>query len=126
MQSRTRFHLGEPLLFDLRVPPAAPAPQRPYPNSLAIPQWRTEAVMRERLAELGGVVEFCCRLTGFHSGDGQGEDLSEDLGVTATLERDGVTETVRASYLVGGTAAAAPSAAAWAWPFPVPPTTPAR
>ncbi|ACZ87117.1 FAD-dependent monooxygenase [Streptosporangium roseum] len=97
VQSRTRFHLGEPLLFDLRVPPAAPDPRRPHPNSLAIPQWRTEAIMRERLAELGGVVEFGRRLTGFRSGDGQGEDA----GVTATLRRDGVTETVRASYLVG-------------------------
>ncbi|MEV4245616.1 FAD-dependent monooxygenase [Streptosporangium canum] len=105
VQSRTRFHLGEPLLFDLRVPPAAPSPQRPYPNSLAIPQWRTEAIMRERLAELGGMVEFGCRLTGFHSGDDRDENLGEDLGdapgVTATLQRDGVTETVRASYLVG-------------------------
>ncbi|GAA4228169.1 2-polyprenyl-6-methoxyphenol hydroxylase-like FAD-dependent oxidoreductase [Streptosporangium album] len=92
VQSRTRFHLGEPLLFDLRVPPAPPSQQRPYPNSLAIPEWRTEALLRERLAELGGEVEFGRRLVDFHPGDN---------GVTATLERDGATETVRAAYLVG-------------------------
>ncbi|WP_406315184.1 FAD-dependent monooxygenase [Streptosporangium sp. NBC_01639] len=93
VQSRTRFHLGRPLLFDLRVPPAPPSRRRPYPNSLAIPEWRTEAVLRERLTELGGAVEFGSRLVDFHCDD--------DQAVTATLQCDDTTETVHASYLVG-------------------------
>ncbi|WP_371785232.1 FAD-dependent monooxygenase [Streptosporangium subroseum] len=96
VQSRTRFHLGRPLLFDLRVPPAPPSEQRPYPNSLAIPECSTEAILRERLTELGGSVEFGCRLVDFRS-----DDSINGGEVTATLERDGVTETVHAAYLVG-------------------------
>ncbi|MGW1184059.1 FAD-dependent monooxygenase [Streptomyces drozdowiczii] len=94
IQSRTRFHLGTPLLFDMRVPPAPPTASRPYPNSVALPQWRTESILRDRLVELGGKVEFGRRLTGF-TADGD--------GVTATVENtDGAgTETVRAGYLVG-------------------------
>ena len=87
-----RFHLGEPLLFDLSVPPARPTPHRPHPNALSLPQWRTEEILRDRLAELGGKVEFGCRLADLHP---------DDEGVTATLERDGATETLRVDYLVG-------------------------
>ncbi|MFF4392829.1 FAD-dependent monooxygenase [Streptomyces sp. NPDC001552] len=94
IQSRTRFHLGTPLLFDMRVPPAPPTASRPYPNSVALPQWRTESILRDRLAELGGKVEFSRRLTDF-TADGD--------GVTATVEdpNRGGTETVRANYLIG-------------------------
>ncbi|WP_436762928.1 FAD-dependent monooxygenase [Streptosporangium sp. V21-05] len=92
IQSRIRFHLGEPLLFDLDVPPAPPSEQRPYPNALALPEWRTEAILRERLAELGGEVDFGCRLIDFRS---------DDDGVTTTLERDGAAHTLRTTYLVG-------------------------
>lgn len=93
VQSRTRFHLGHPLLFDLRVPPAPVSERRPYPNSLAIPETSTEAILRHRLAELGGSVEFGCRLVDFRD--------DADGGVTATLQRESVAETVHAAYLVG-------------------------
>ncbi|MEU4328471.1 FAD-dependent monooxygenase [Nonomuraea dietziae] len=93
VQSRTRFHLGHRLLFDLRVPPARVSEQRPYPNSLAIPESSTEAILRDRLAELGGSVEFGCQLVDFRHDAGG--------GVTATLHREGVAETVHAAYLVG-------------------------
>ncbi|GAA3262581.1 FAD-dependent monooxygenase [Nonomuraea helvata] len=83
-----RFHLGADRLFDLRLPPAAAAPSRPYPNTVGLPQWRTESILRDRLAELGGKVEFGRGLTGFDAGD---------EGVTATLEGG---ERVRARYLV--------------------------
>jgi hypothetical protein len=52
IQSRIRFHLGRPLLFDLDVAPAPPSEQRPYPNALALPEWRTEAI-RARLPGRG-------------------------------------------------------------------------
>ncbi|MER6582888.1 FAD-dependent monooxygenase [Nonomuraea sp. NPDC001023] len=56
--------------------PAAASEQVPYPMVRMHPQWRTEAVLRERLAELGGAVEH---------------------GVTARL---GTGTTLRARYLV--------------------------
>ncbi|MEV0614599.1 FAD-dependent monooxygenase [Nonomuraea sp. NPDC050404] len=59
-----------------------------YPLVMMHPQWRTEAVLRERLAELGGKVEQGSTLTGFEQDAG---------GVSARL---GTGETVRARYLV--------------------------
>ncbi|HUR06974.1 MAG TPA: FAD-dependent monooxygenase, partial [Nonomuraea sp.] len=104
---RLRFHLGTEPLFDLRLPPAPADPSRPYPNTVALPQWRTESILRDRLAELGGKVEFGRRLTGFDAGDeGVTGTLENGEGVTGTLEDDeGVTATlgdgerVRARYL---------------------------
>ena len=84
-----RFHLGRERLFDLRPDPVPPTTTRPYPNAVGIPQWRTEALQRERLGELGGKVEHGQRLTALDVSPG---------GVTATL--DGV-QTVRARFLVG-------------------------
>ncbi|MEV4108384.1 FAD-dependent monooxygenase [Nonomuraea sp. NPDC049695] len=83
-----RFHLGTEPLFDLRLPPVPADLSRPYPNPVALPQWRTESILRDRLAELGGKVEFGRGLTGFDA---------DDEGVTATLEGG---ERVRARYLV--------------------------
>lgn len=60
----------------------------PYPNVLMVPQWRTEAILRDRLADLGGRVER-----------GELAAFTQDAdGVTATLADGG---TVRAAYLVG-------------------------
>ncbi|MEV0235948.1 FAD-dependent monooxygenase [Nonomuraea sp. NPDC050786] len=83
-----RFHLGTGHLFDLRLPPAPADPSRPYPNTVGLPQWRTESILRDRLAELGGKVEFGRRLAGFDT---------DDEGVSATLEGG---ERVRVRYLV--------------------------
>ncbi len=60
----------------------------PYPMVIMHPQWRTEQVLRDRLAELGGMVEFGAGLTGFEQ---------DAKGVTATLATG---EVVRADYLV--------------------------
>ncbi|MEU7689725.1 FAD-dependent monooxygenase [Microbispora hainanensis] len=60
----------------------------PYPTVLMHPQWRTEAVLRGRLAELGGQVEQGSAMTGFE------QDAD---GVTARLATG---ECVRARYLV--------------------------
>ncbi|MEV0152097.1 MULTISPECIES: FAD-dependent monooxygenase [unclassified Nonomuraea] len=68
--------------------PAAATDAVPYPMVVMHPQWRTEQVLRDRLAELGGKVEYGAELTGFDQDAG---------GVTATL-RTG--DTVRADYLV--------------------------
>jgi 2-polyprenyl-6-methoxyphenol hydroxylase-like FAD-dependent oxidoreductase len=89
IEQRVRFHLGPHRLFDLdqRVAPATTT--HPYPNPLALPQWRTEAILRERLAELGGKVEFGLPVTSLNTAAN---------GVAATLNGD---ETVQARYLVG-------------------------
>jgi 2-polyprenyl-6-methoxyphenol hydroxylase-like FAD-dependent oxidoreductase len=63
-------------------------PAEPYGAPLMVPQFLTEKVMRERLAELGHEPEFGRELAGF----------SQDAeGVTATVGRD----IMRARYLVG-------------------------
>ncbi|MEI9989806.1 MAG: FAD-dependent oxidoreductase [Rhizomicrobium sp.] len=66
----------------------APTPAEPYGNPTMLPQFLTERVLRDRLAELGHRVEFGRALTGFR----QDKD-----GVTATV----AGETVRARYLIG-------------------------
>jgi 2-polyprenyl-6-methoxyphenol hydroxylase-like FAD-dependent oxidoreductase len=65
-----------------------PTPAEPYHAPLLVPQFLTEAVLRERLAELGHRVEFGRELTGF---------AQDAAGVTAEIG----AEIVRARYLVG-------------------------
>src|SRR5690606_21975642 len=59
---------------------------------LMAPQFLTERIMRERLAELGHAVEFGCELVGF----GQQGD-----GVLACLTGPHGEESIRVRYLVG-------------------------
>ena len=65
----------------------------PFPFPLLLPKSRTEALLTERLAELGVTIERSVELVG----------LSQDAsGVTATLHHaDGHDETVRTKYLAG-------------------------
>ena len=65
----------------------------PWPQPILLPQSRTEALLTERLGELGGAVERGVELLA----------LAQDAaGVTATLRRaDGSEQTCRARYLVG-------------------------
>ncbi|EPX58762.1 putative flavodoxin monooxygenase [Cystobacter fuscus DSM 2262] len=74
------------------VEPQEPTPAEPYHLALMVPQFLTERVMRERLAEFGHHVEFGCELVGFE------QDAS---GVTARLVGPEGEQTVRARYLVG-------------------------
>ena len=69
-----------------------PTPAEPYVIPLMIPQFLTEQVMRERLAELGHEVEFGCELGGVEA---------EGARVTAHVERAGREGRARARYLVG-------------------------
>jgi pentachlorophenol monooxygenase len=59
---------------------------------IAIPQYATEAILRDELAMHGVRVERGLRLSGF---------TQDDDGVTATLVGDAGEQTVRAGYLVG-------------------------
>lgn len=69
-----------------------PTPAEPYHLPLLVPQFLTEGVMRERLAELGHRPAFGCELIGF----AQDED-----GVTARLASAAGEETIRVRRLVG-------------------------
>ncbi|WP_220449603.1 FAD-dependent monooxygenase [Nonomuraea longispora] len=64
-------------------------PDMPYPNTIVQPQWRTESILRARLAELGHHVEFGAELTDF---------VQDTSHVTATLSTG---ETLECAYLVG-------------------------
>ncbi|WP_052372258.1 FAD-dependent monooxygenase [Amycolatopsis taiwanensis] len=88
-----RAYRGNEVVWEGRMAePVEPTPSMPYPNPWFVPQFRTEEILRERLAELGGQVELSTELT----------DFTQDAdGVTATLVANGVPETVRARYLVG-------------------------
>ncbi len=88
-----RAYKGDEVVWEGRMTePVEPTPSVPYPNIWFVPQFRTEEILRERLAELGGRVELSTELT----------DFTQDVdGVTATLTTGGTVETVRARYLVG-------------------------
>lgn len=70
----------------------SPSPAEPYAAPLMIAQFRTEAVMRERLAELGLHPQFGQRLTGFEQ---------DAAGVSARIEHAQAEQLVRARYLIG-------------------------
>jgi 2-polyprenyl-6-methoxyphenol hydroxylase-like FAD-dependent oxidoreductase len=69
-----------------------PTPDVPYPNVLMIPQWRTEAILRDQLASYGIHVGLATELAGF---------TQDAEGVSATLVHDRATQQVRAAYLIG-------------------------
>ncbi|MFL9895664.1 FAD-dependent oxidoreductase [Paraburkholderia sp. RL17-381-BIF-C] len=71
---------------------ASPTPAEPYRLPLLVPQFLTESVMRERLAELGHRVEYGCELVGVE----QDQDC-----VTARIAAQAGDQTVHARYLVG-------------------------
>jgi 2-polyprenyl-6-methoxyphenol hydroxylase-like FAD-dependent oxidoreductase len=70
----------------------APTPPEPYHIPLLVPQFRTEAVLRERLAELGSRPLFGCELQSFEQGRS---------GVTARVVEHSGARTLRVRYLVG-------------------------
>ncbi|QEO18156.1 FAD-dependent oxidoreductase [Acetobacter vaccinii] len=71
---------------------AFPTPAEPYAAPLMLPQFATEAVMRERLAELGHHPCFSARLASFE------QDFH---GVTAQIEQETGEHVIRARFLVG-------------------------
>jgi 2-polyprenyl-6-methoxyphenol hydroxylase-like FAD-dependent oxidoreductase len=69
-----------------------PTPAEPYQIPLMVPQFLTEAVMRERLAELGHQPEFGTELVGFEQ---------DETGVTAGISGKRGAESIRVRYLLG-------------------------
>lgn len=88
-----RVHLDGEFVTERRMwEPIEPTPTAPYPNPWVLGQSGTEGILRDRLAEFGVHVELGTTLVAFDQ---------DACAVTATLERDGARETVRAAYLVG-------------------------
>lgn len=88
-----RQHRADGSIHDsLLAEDAVPTPAEPYAAPLMIPQFRTEAVMRERLAELGHRPRFGRRLTGFEQ---------DAKGVTARIADAEGEQVVRARFLIG-------------------------
>lgn len=85
---RTDGSYAEKTMFELRPASA----DTPYLLALMIPQFLTEGVMRERLAELGHDVTFGTALTGFEQ---------DDTGVIARLKGGDDEELIHARYLIG-------------------------
>jgi 2-polyprenyl-6-methoxyphenol hydroxylase-like FAD-dependent oxidoreductase len=91
---RLRLYAGGALAADLAEPARPPRPDVPYPNLLILPQWRTEELLRERLAGLGGTVQLGRQVTAL---------VQDGGGVTVTVvdRATGATEQVRAAFVVG-------------------------
>ena len=67
-------------------------PDEPYRQPLMLPQHKTEAILRERLLELGHAPRYGHALSHFEQ---------DDEGVTAQLETPDSALTLRARYMVG-------------------------
>jgi len=90
-------HLGFARLFDARLRPvgeiAFAGAGCPWEFQCSLPQWRTERILADRLAELGGTVERGVEAVSVRQ---------RDDGVLIGLKRaDGTTETVEASWVIG-------------------------
>ena len=87
---RFRVHIGP---LSLRLGPMGGRKQAtegvPYPNLWLVPQYRTEEILRERLAQLGGQVEFGTAFERVEAGD---------RGIRVHLSTG---EVVTAEYLIG-------------------------
>jgi 2-polyprenyl-6-methoxyphenol hydroxylase-like FAD-dependent oxidoreductase len=88
-----REYLDDGSFRDSKVVDAeTPTPTEPYPVPLMVPQFRTEGVMRARLAEFGQWPRFGWELTSFE------QDAS---GVTVQVVESSGAHTLRVRYLVG-------------------------
>ena len=76
-----------------RIERRAPTADVPYPSMWMLLQPRALGILRDRLKDFGGRVEFGTKLTGF---------TQDEAGVILSLQHaDGRMENVRAAYLVG-------------------------
>jgi 2-polyprenyl-6-methoxyphenol hydroxylase-like FAD-dependent oxidoreductase len=89
-----RHHAADGSFTETGFETSPPTPAEPHQGPLMVPQFLTEAVMRERLAELGHVPRYGCALVDFEQDEG---------GVTARVAvGEGLPQQrIRARYLVG-------------------------
>ena len=85
-----RVYAGDRVVWEGRMAePVPPRPDVPYPNVWFVPQWRTEEILRDKLAEYGVTIEL---------GRGVESFEQDDDGVTVRFD-DG--RTARADHLIG-------------------------
>ncbi|WP_163509511.1 FAD-dependent monooxygenase [Fodinicola acaciae] len=87
-----RIYSGKEVVAERTLAEMFGTPVPDGPQHRLIPQWRTDKILYDRLLSLGGEVVFGAEVTDFHQ---------DNESVTATVTRDGSTETARADYLVG-------------------------
>jgi 2-polyprenyl-6-methoxyphenol hydroxylase-like FAD-dependent oxidoreductase len=86
----TRIYEDDRVMWEGRMAePVAPRPDVPYPNLWFVPQWRTEQILRSRLAAHGVEVQLSAGVVAFEQ---------DDHVVTTRLESG---DSLRAAYLVG-------------------------
>ncbi|MEO0439223.1 MAG: FAD-dependent monooxygenase [Pseudomonadota bacterium] len=103
-------HQGSEIVPHLMYNNVDPSADKPYPNTWLIAQYKTDAILHQRLTALGVQVEFNTQLVVLE----QNED-----SVSATLKRtSGEEESVSAQYLVGADGGASTVRNALAVPFP--------
>jgi len=87
-----KLHLPVLALKWHMIKPHPPTPDVPFASTWLVPQWRTEEVLRNRLAELGHQVEWDNAVT----------DIRQDGdGVTVHVQSNGQLRTLWARYAVG-------------------------
>jgi 2-polyprenyl-6-methoxyphenol hydroxylase-like FAD-dependent oxidoreductase len=104
-----RLYSGERVCWErsvdemLGVPPLASVPAVPYPRPWLIPQWRTDRILADRFAALGGKVELGTALTGFaQDADGVSAATTEgEIRARYLVGCDGGRSTVRKALGVG-------------------------
>lgn len=90
---RQRSYAEDGSFSDAEMVETGPATaSEPFQRPLMVPQFQTERVLRERLAELGHRPAFGCALVDF---------TQEQDGVTARIATDMGEETIRVRWLVG-------------------------
>ncbi|MEV0176758.1 FAD-dependent oxidoreductase [Streptomyces sp. NPDC050803] len=93
---------GEHRMFD----PAEATEDSPYTEPWLVPQWRTQEILRARLAELGGKVAFGREMTGLAQ-DAEGVTVrfanGPDLRARYVVAADGGRSTVRRALGIGMT-----------------------
>ena len=90
---RSQLLLGDGRVLEERVD----AVDSPFPIQLSLPQWRSEALLTERLQQLGGRIERGVTLQRVEE---EGEGLRLLL-----LHSDGIRETLRVRYLIDASGA---------------------
>jgi 2-polyprenyl-6-methoxyphenol hydroxylase-like FAD-dependent oxidoreductase len=85
------FEVGKPPRDHLMTAKKEPTADVPYPNVIILPQWKTEELLRLRLEELGGCVEYDHEFLGL---------IQQPGGVEAVVRTPQGKEKVTAQYVI--------------------------
>ena len=88
-----RYHADGTVKDVQDIPVMAPTAAEPYRSALMVPQFGTEAILRERLAEFGIAPEYGRELLGFEQ---------DPDGVSVHVAGPNGPDAIRCRYLVGG------------------------